>query len=93
MGFRRGRTIPDEGLATLSALLALDPPAKVIIISGQGEKQNALHAVGAGAYDFLCKPVDMDELKLLLRAAVYVAELEREYRELQQTLAPRLSRA
>ena len=54
---------PDEGLATLSALLALDPLAKVIIVSGQGDKQNALHAVGAGAYDFLCKPVNMDELR------------------------------
>ncbi len=53
---------PDEGLAALSALLVLDPLAKVIVVSGQGDKQNALRAVGAGAYDFLCKPVDMDEL-------------------------------
>jgi two-component system NtrC family response regulator len=75
---------PDEGLATLSYLLALDPLAKVIIVSGQGDKQNALHAVGAGAYDFLCKPVDTDELRLLLQRAVYLAELEQEYRALQQ---------
>ena len=71
---------PDEGLATLSSLLALDPLAKVIIVSGQGDKQNALRAVGAGAYDFLCKPVDMDELRLVLQRCVYVAELEQEYR-------------
>ena len=75
---------PDEGLRTLSALLALDPLAKVIIVSGQGEKQNALRAVGAGAYDFLCKPVDMEELKLVLQRSVYVAELEQEYRAMQQ---------
>src|SRR4051812_1374916 len=37
----------DEGMATLSSLLALDPLAKVIIVSGQGERQNALRAVGA----------------------------------------------
>lgn len=74
---------PDEGLAVLSAVLALDPLAKVIVVSGQGEKQNALRAVGAGAYDFLCKPVDIDELTLLLQRCVYVAELEREYRALQ----------
>src|SRR5690348_1764848 len=55
---------PDEGMAALSAILALDPLAKVIVVSGQGDKQNALQAVGAGAYDFLCKPVEMDELKL-----------------------------
>ena len=71
---------PEEGLATLSSLLALDPLAKVIIVSGQGDKQNALRAVGAGAYDFLCKPVDMDELRLVLQRCVYVAELEQEYR-------------
>ena len=74
---------PDEGLRTLSALLAVDPLAKIIIVSGQGEKQNALRAVGAGAYDFLCKPVDIEELKLVLQRSVYVAELEQEYRAMQ----------
>ncbi len=75
---------PEEGLATLSSLLVLDPLAKVIVVSGQGEKQNALRAVGAGAYDFLSKPVDMDELRLVLQRCIYVAELEQEYRTLQQ---------
>lgn len=74
---------PEEGLAALSAILATDPLAKVIVVSGQGEKQNALRAVGAGAYDFLCKPVDMDELGLVLQRCVYLAELEQEYRALQ----------
>jgi two-component system NtrC family response regulator len=76
---------PDEGLAVLSEFLALDRSAKVIIISGQGEKENAIRAVGAGAYDFLCKPVDLEELRLLLRRCFYVTELEREYREIEQS--------
>ena len=75
---------PDEGLATLTELLAADPQIKVVIISGQGEKSNALRAVGAGAYDFLGKPVEMEELKLLLRRCFHVALLEREFREIQQ---------
>ena len=79
---------PEEGLAVLSGLLVLDRQAKVIVISGQSEKQNALRAVGAGAYDFLCKPVDMDELGRVLKRAVYVAELEREYRAMQQSGLP-----
>ncbi|MBA2271164.1 MAG: PEP-CTERM-box response regulator transcription factor [Verrucomicrobiota bacterium] len=79
---------PDEGLATLSAILALDSAAKVIIISGQGDKKNALEAVGSGAYDFLIKPVDIDELRLVLRRCIYLADLERQYRELQQTARP-----
>lgn len=77
---------PEEGLATLTDLLALDSLAKIVIISGQGEKNNALQAVGAGAYDFLGKPVDMDELKALLKRCFHVALLEREYREMQQLI-------
>jgi two-component system, NtrC family, response regulator len=78
----------DEGLATLSDILATDNTAKIIIVSGQGEKKNALQAVGAGAYDFLCKPVDVEELRLLLRRCIHVVALEREYRELQQSQRP-----
>jgi two-component system NtrC family response regulator len=76
---------PEEGLALLSGLLALDSSAKVIVISGQGEKENAIRAVGAGAYDFLCKPVDLEEVRLLLRRCFYVTELERECRQMERS--------
>jgi two-component system NtrC family response regulator len=75
----------EVGMATLGSLLVLDPLAKIIIVSGHGDRQNAIRAVGAGAYDFLVKPVDMDELKLVLQRCIYVAELEQEHRALQQT--------
>ena len=78
----------DEGLAVLSDILAIDNTAKVIIISGQGEKHNAIQAVGAGAYDFLCKPVEMEELRLLIRRCIHVMELEKEYHKLQQSQRP-----
>lgn len=74
---------PTEGLATLAELVAIDREAKIVIVSGQGEKANALHAIGAGAYDFFTKPVEMEELKLMLRRCFHVASLEREYRGLQ----------
>lgn len=77
---------PEEGLATLSDLLAMERLAKVVIISGQGEKEVALRAIGAGAYDFLCKPVEMEELKFLLKRCFHVTQLERECREMQQLL-------
>lgn len=86
LGLPPNPNAPEEGLAALSGILALERDAKVIIVSGQAEKENALRAVGAGAYDFLSKPVDLDELKLLLRRCFYVATLEREYREMQRTL-------
>ena len=75
----------DEGLAILSDILAIDNTAKIIVISGQNERRNAIEAVGAGAYDFLCKPVEMDELKLVLRRCINVLDLEKEYRQLQQS--------
>ena len=77
---------PEEGLATLSDLLALDRTAKIIIITGQGEKEIALRAVGAGAYDFLTKPVEMDEVKFLLKRCFHIALLEKEFREMQQLM-------
>ena len=77
---------PEEGLAILSELLATDRSTKVVIVSGQGEKGPALRAIGAGAYDFLGKPVDMDELKLLLKRCFHLAGLEREYQRMQHEL-------
>ena len=90
LGLPPNPNAPDEGLAALSELRALDPLAKVLIVSGQGDKHNAMQAVGAGAYDFLTKPVDMDELRLVLQRCVYVAELEQDYLALQQGSASEL---
>jgi two-component system, NtrC family, response regulator len=75
---------PDEGLAALSDILAVDRLAKVVVITGQNEKEIALRAIGGGAYDFLCKPIDMDELNHLLKRCFHVSHLEREYAELQK---------
>src|SRR2546422_846264 len=77
---------PEEGMAALAELLALNSTAKVIIASGQAEKQNALRAIGQGAYDFLSKPVEMAELKIILKRAVHVARLEEEVRQVRQRL-------
>jgi two-component system NtrC family response regulator len=74
---------PEEGLATLSDLLAMERLTKIVIITGQGEKGIALRAIGAGAYDFMVKPVNTDELKLLVRRGFHVASLEMEYRQMQ----------
>src|ERR1700694_1942291 len=74
---------PEEGLAVLSEIAGHDQFTKVIIGSGQGERNNALQAIGAGAYDFLTKPVELDELKIILRRTFHVASLEKDHRELQ----------
>ncbi len=78
---------PEEGLQALDELLAADPLAKIIIITGQGEKENALGAIARGAYDFLNKPIDTDTLKIILKRAYHISGIEREYRELQARTA------
>jgi two-component system NtrC family response regulator len=75
---------PEVGLAALAELLALDNSTKIVIVSGQGEKEVALKAIGAGAYDFLNKPVDIELLRVLLNRAFQVSTLEKEYRTMQQ---------
>jgi len=77
---------PEEGLAILSDLLAINRLVKVVIVSGQGEKENALRAIGNGAYDFLSKPVEMEEVKFLLKRCFHVAQLEQEYAAMQQLM-------
>jgi len=74
----------EEGFATLSEILSFDPFIKVIIITGRGEKEHALKAVAEGAYDFMYKPVQIDELKVILKRAFYVSSLEREHHLLQR---------
>src|SRR5437660_11168203 len=46
---------PQEGITALSEMMAIDPSAKIIIVSGQNEKATALQAIGSGAYDFITK--------------------------------------
>jgi len=73
----------EEGFATLSETLKLAPHTKVIVVTGNGDQENALTAVARGAYDFYEKPVDTDTLKLLVDRAFNIAELESENRRLQ----------
>jgi two-component system NtrC family response regulator len=75
----------EEGFLALSDILQQDPTTKVIVITGQTERAHAQKAVGQGAYDFLCKPIQVEELKGILRRAFHVAQLEREHRELQRS--------
>ena len=71
-----------EGLLALEQIRALAPETKVIVVTGNDERENALRAVAMGAYDFYQKPVDADVLRLLVDRASNLYALERENREL-----------
>lgn len=67
-----------EGFATMDAILSLKPDTKIIVASGHGEKDSALRAIANGAWDFYQKPVDIDELGLIVQRAFHVRKLELE---------------
>jgi two-component system NtrC family response regulator len=73
-----------EGFETLSQILRIKPDTKVIVASGHGARESMLKAIGLGAYDFYRKPVDIDELGLIVARAFHVADIEAENRRLEQ---------
>lgn len=76
-----------EGLATLQQILALAPSTKVIVISGNQDRANAVSAVALGAYDFYSKPFDPEILNLIVARAYHLYALEEENRRLAQRQA------
>ncbi len=71
-----------EGLATLQEILSLSPETKVIVVTGDNDRANAVKAIGLGAYDFYQKPADPEILNLIVARAYQVYELEIENRRL-----------
>jgi two-component system NtrC family response regulator len=73
-----------EGFATLETILSLKPETKVIVASGHGARDSALRAIASGAYDFYQKPVDIDQLGLIVRRAFQLHGIEHENRRLEE---------
>ncbi|WP_428604708.1 PEP-CTERM-box response regulator transcription factor [Sedimenticola sp.] len=74
-----------EGLATLEEILSIAPGTKVIVVTGDNDRANAVKAIALGAYDFCQKPVEPEILSLIVNRAYHVNELERENIKLQQS--------
>ena len=71
-----------EGMASLTEILKLSPYAKVIVITGNGDRESAVKAVGLGAFDFYHKPLDTGILALIVERAYRMFALEEENRRL-----------
>jgi two-component system NtrC family response regulator len=74
---------PSEGLAILRETLRLSSETKVIVVTGNSDRANAVAAIENGAYDFIEKPVQLDVLKVVLQRAMYLFNLDRESRVIQ----------
>lgn len=73
-----------EGFATLEEILKIAPNTKIIVASGHGSHESALKAIAMGAYDFYQKPVDPDQLGLIVERAFRLYDLEEENLRLSQ---------
>ncbi|NNF66700.1 MAG: PEP-CTERM-box response regulator transcription factor, partial [Gammaproteobacteria bacterium] len=71
-----------EGMATLQQMLSIATDIKVIVVTGNADTDNAVRAVGLGAYDFYQKPLDTDVLQLIVQRAFTMWELEEQNRQL-----------
>ena len=76
----------EKGFIVLKEILAVDPYAKVVMITGHSGKESAINALRLGAYDYYVKPIDLNELKTILKRALYMRELEIENKRLQSRI-------
>ena len=76
-----------SGVDLVPKALAVDPDVAIIMLTAIDEPRTAIECLKLGAYDYLIKPVDLDELELSLQGALRARQLEIERRELEQWLA------
>ena len=77
-----------EGFKLLEQILSIAPETKVIVLTGQNDRANALRAIGLGAYDFFAKPFEIDLLGLTIERAYRLYELQQENNRLQLMQQP-----
>ena len=76
-----------EGMATLKEILNLAPGTKVIVVTGNADRDSGLEAVGLGAYDFYQKPLETTVLRLIVERAFHIHALEQQNRALRESQA------
>jgi two-component system NtrC family response regulator len=79
---------PTEGFALLEQILSIAPDTKVVVLTGQNDRHNALRAVALGAYDFFAKPFEPELLALTIERAFRLHDLQQENRRLQSMRQP-----
>jgi adenylate cyclase len=74
-----------DGLTLLSRLPEANPILKAVVVSAYGDMQNIRTAMNRGAFDFVCKPVDFEDLDLTIEKTVnYVKQLHDTMRAIQE---------
>jgi len=75
-----------EGFRCLSEIINRRPQTKVIMLTGNDDRANALTSIRLGAYDFYPKPPSLVELKIIISRAIHLANIEEQNRLLQRSI-------
>jgi two-component system response regulator HydG len=86
------RMIKVSGLEALSEIKRFNPAIPVVIMTAYASVETAVKALKEGAYDYLTKPLDFDELKLTIERAMEHTRLKEENRYLRESLAAQFDR-
>ena len=86
------RMIKVSGLEALGEIKAYNPAIPIIIMTAFASVETAVEALKSGAYDYLTKPLDFDELKITMRRAMDHSQLKKENRMLKESLSHRFDR-
>jgi len=78
-----------SGLAALAEIKAFNPAIPVVIMTAYASVETAKEALKKGAYDYLTKPLDFDELRLIMERAMEHRHLKEENRRLRESLGIR----
>jgi two-component system response regulator HydG len=86
------RMIKVSGLEALPEIKAFNPAIPVIIMTAYSSVETAVEALKSGAYDYLTKPLDFDELRITMERAMDYTQLKEENRLLRESLGERFDR-
>ena len=79
----------DDGMTLIDRALKMPSPPVCIMMTAYGSVDTAVAAMKRGAYDFVTKPVNLDQLEILVRRALRSREVESENKELRQQVEKR----
>lgn len=69
-------TAGPEGLDLLDEIVERHPLTKVVMVTGNDSRENALAAIRRGAVDWYAKPIHLEELRVILRRALHIRHIE-----------------
>src|SRR5262245_29832416 len=82
--------LPDmDGIELIKQLKEVMPATEIIMVSGYGSLREAINAIKAGAFHFVEKPVEFEELMVLVGKALRIRQQDEEIKQLRGRLANR----